>query len=171
MNTFMVVMRTIHILSGVFWAGTLMFFAWMLEPAIRAVGPDGGRVMKALQERHYLTIMPIIAILTVVSGLVMFWYLSGRLDPGWMGTSYGMSLSMGGAVSIVAAVIGLGVMRPAALRVGRLGAALQQTSDDGERERIQGEMQSLRLRARTSARWVAAMLAVAVVTMAVARYL
>ena len=171
MNTFMVVMRTIHILSGVFWAGTLMFFAWMLEPAIRAVGPDGARVMKALQERHYLTIMPIVAILTVASGLVMLWYLSGRLDPGWMGTAYGMSLSLGGAVAIIAMIIGIGVMRPAALRVGRLGATLQQTSDEAVRERIQGEMQALRLRARTSARWVAAFLAVAVVTMSVARYL
>ncbi|MDH3456724.1 MAG: hypothetical protein OER90_07755 [Gemmatimonadota bacterium] len=44
-------------------------------------------------------------------------------------------------------------------------------SDGDARETMQAEMRRLRLRAATSAQWVATLLVIAVGTMAVARYL
>ena len=52
MDITMVVMRTVHILLGVFWAGTFFFVVLFLEPSVRAAGLDGAKVMKGIQERR-----------------------------------------------------------------------------------------------------------------------
>ena len=49
MDIFLIAARIVHIGLGVFWAGTIFFFVFLLEPSVRSVGPQGGLVMKALQ--------------------------------------------------------------------------------------------------------------------------
>ena len=169
MDTFMIAMRLVHIVLGVFWAGTLFFFVTFLEPSLRAAGPNGAPVMQGLVKRGYLNILPAIAGLTILSGLVLYWRLSGGLTPGWVTSRYGMSLTVGGVASLIAFAIGVLVMRRAALRIGSLAATLQ-SAEGAAREEIMAGIQSLQVRARVSARWVAALLAVAVAAMAVARY-
>lgn len=169
MNILMIAMRLVHIVLGVFWAGTLFFFVTFLEPSLRAAGPGGAPVMQGLIKRGYLNILPTIAGLTILSGLVLYWRLSGGLTPGWITSSYGFSLTLGGVASIVAFTIGVFVMRRAALRIVAL-AGQAQSGGGAESEQIMEEIQALRVRARVSARWVAALLAVAVAAMAVARY-
>ena len=61
--------RVIHIVVGVFWAGTVFFNAWLLAPALRDLGPDGGKVMGALAKRGMLMILPVAGILTILSGV------------------------------------------------------------------------------------------------------
>ena len=49
MNYEMVILRLLHIVFGVFWAGSAIFFAFILQPRLRALGPDiQTRVMGAL---------------------------------------------------------------------------------------------------------------------------
>ena len=75
--------------------------------------------------------------------------------------------------------VGLGVfwagtiflMRPDSLRAGELGAMLPDTPEAGERDAILAEIAGLKSRSRTHPRWVSLWLGVAVLTMAVARYL
>ena len=57
--------RLIHIFVGVFWAGTMIFNAWLLLPALKDLGPDAGRVMGGLAKRGFLVIMPVAGILTI----------------------------------------------------------------------------------------------------------
>lgn len=44
----MVILRMIHLLSGVVWVGAVFFLTAVLEPAIEAGGPDAGRFMQRL---------------------------------------------------------------------------------------------------------------------------
>ena len=49
MNEEFVVLRILHIVSGVFWTGSAIFLATILEPRLRALGPAvQGPVMRAL---------------------------------------------------------------------------------------------------------------------------
>lgn len=171
MDAFMVVLRLVHITLGVFWAGTMIFLAVFLGPSVRAVGPDGAKVMQALQQRQLLNVMPLVAGLTILSGLVLYWRVSLGLAEGWVTSPLGLSLTVGSVASVLAFVIGVFVMRASTLRAGRLGTALASGSQDEQRETIQAEIQTLRVRAASSARWVAGLLLIAVATMAVARYL
>ena len=66
-------------------------------------------------------------------------------------------------------VIGLAVMRPAQLRMGALAPRMAEAPEE-ERARLGGEMARLRTRSGRASRVIAGLLIVAVVTMAVARY-
>ena len=171
MNSVMILLRLIHIVCGVFWAGALIFIATFLEPSVRAVGPEGGRVMLAIIRRRYLDIMPAIALLTILSGLAMMWKVSGGFSPEWMRSRYAMTLSLGASFALLAFIIGVFALRPAALRVSRLGPAMAQLPDGPAKDAQQAELAALRARMGGLGRWVAAFLALAVCAMAVARYI
>src|SRR5688572_13718538 len=70
MLTELLVLRIIHILGGIFWLGSGLFTAFFLTPALGRVGPAAvGPVMSALQQRRLFTILPIVAVLTILSGV------------------------------------------------------------------------------------------------------
>lgn len=171
MNLVVLISRILHVGLGVFWAGTIFFMVLLLEPSIRSVGPEGGRVMQALQKRRFLTVMPVVALLTILSGGFLYWRNLGGLGMAWIATPFGTALTIGGVASLLAFGQGLFLMRPATLRIGKLSALVGETPDAGERDAILAEIAGLKSRSRTHARWVAVWLGVAVVTMAVGRYL
>lgn len=171
MDVLMIALRLLHVVLGVFWAGTLFFVAWFLIPSVGEAGPDGAKMMQALQRRGMLNIVPVAALLTILSGLVLYWRVSGGFQPAWAGSALGMSLGIGAVAAIVAFIIGVFVMRAATLRAGALTQTVPQLTDASARDARMAEIQGLRMRAATAARWVASLLLIAVVTMAVARYL
>jgi hypothetical protein len=164
MNTSMVVLRLVHILGGVFWAGTLMFNATLLAPSVRDAGPGGAGVMPALMRRRFLDIMPVIAGLTILSGIDLLRRASGGFAAAWFTAPYGMTLTAGALAALIAFGIGLGVLRPTALKMGRL-------AKNGVAETQQVEMKRLQRRSMLASRWTAGWLTVAVAAMAVARYM
>jgi uncharacterized membrane protein len=171
MDIALVLARVVHVVGGVFWAGAVLFVVHFLEPAVREAGPDGAKVMQALRRRRYLEVVPVTAILTLVSGYWLYWRLFGRLLPGPGASGPEVALGVGGLASLVAFVIGITLLRPSALRIGALGAELAQTTDPDRKGSLSEEVEWLRLRMRRSGRWVAALLGVAILGMAIGRYL
>jgi hypothetical protein len=167
----MILLRLLHIVLGVFWAGTLIFAATFLNPAVKAAGPDGARVMQRLQERGMLNVLPVVAALTILSGLLLYWRVSGGLMEGWVRSRMGMTFALGGVASLAAFVIGVFVMRSAALRASAIARGLEQVPEGPARQAQQAEIQGLRQRATGAGRWVAGLLGIATAAMAVARYL
>jgi uncharacterized membrane protein len=171
MNMLMIALRVIHIVLGVFWVGTIFFVVSYLQPSVQALGPQGGPLMQQLLQRRFFTALPVIAVLTIVAGLALYWRDSAGFTGEWMGTRAGMAFGTGGVLSLVAFVIGLFVMRSSTLKALALGPKVQQMAEGSEREAAMQQVQALRQRAATSARWVATLLALTVIAMAVARYL
>ena len=157
----LLVMRVLHIATGVFWAGTLMFNAAFLIPAFRDAGPDGAKVAAALARRRFLDIMPWIAALTIVSGIWLYWFDSVGFRPPFMRSRMGISLGVGALAAVIAFILGVAVMRPAMNKAMRLGQDPAQ----------QAAAQALRVRAGILGRVIAALLGIAVAGMAVARYI
>lgn len=164
-------LRVIHIVCGVYWAGTLLFVATFLEPSIRAVGPDGAKVMQALMRRRYLDVMPVVALLTILTGLDLYRRVSAGFSMVWITSRPGMSITIGAVAALIAFAVGVGVMRPAAKKIGPLGQTTQQLPEGPERDVRLAELQGLRRRTALAGRWVAGLLAIAVIGMAAARYL
>ena len=54
--------------SGAMWVGMMAFMTFYLTPALNEVGPDAGKVMQALQKQKIMIVMPVIALLTIISG-------------------------------------------------------------------------------------------------------
>jgi uncharacterized membrane protein len=170
MDPLLIVLRIVHVAGGVFWAGAILFVVHFLEPAVRDAGPDGAKVMQALRKRRYLEVVPTVAALTLLSGFALYWRTFGRLHPGPGASGPELALSLGGFASLVAFVIGVTLLRPSALRIGALGAELAQAPPE-RRAALGEDIGRLRLRMRKSGRWVAVLLSVAILSMAVGRYL
>jgi len=170
MNTAALLLRLVHIVCGVYWAGTLMFLATLLQPSVTDAGPEGGKVTQALMRRRFLEIVPVMAVLTILSGVELLRRISGGFSAEWLGTTAGMTLSTGALSSLIAFTIGISVLRPAAKREGPLAQQAQQLAEGPERDAALAEVQRLRRRMAVGGRWVAALLLIAVVGMASFRY-
>ncbi len=78
MSYLMIALRIIHILSGVIWVGGGFFNMLFLQPAIRATGADGQKVMRHLMQKTRMRATTYTAsTLTALSGLTIYWILSG----------------------------------------------------------------------------------------------
>jgi hypothetical protein len=161
MNTLTVVLRLVHIVLGALWVGMFAFITFFLTPAVAEAGPEGGKLMAALQRRKVMVVLPLLALLTIISGIWLIIHVYGGMA-GLMASHAGQTYATGGTLAIVAFLIGIIVMRPIMMRM----VALQQNAA-ANRDEIG------RLRARSSliTRAVAVLLLVAVSAMAVARYL
>jgi len=171
MQPIVVVARLLHVGLGVFWAGTIFFVFFLLEPSVRASGPAGGSVMQALDKKGMFKILPIAALFTILSGAYLYWHDSGGLMGSWFSTAFGLAMTVGAVTAIVAYIIGLSLMRPAQIQIGTLASSLPGQESDVERARVAGEIESLKERSRSYLRSIALLLLVTVVAMAVARYM
>ncbi|MGH7751712.1 MAG: hypothetical protein ACREN5_02760, partial [Gemmatimonadales bacterium] len=116
MNLLLVVMRLLHIGLGVFWVGTILFNAFFLGPAMAEAGPDGAKVMAGLMRRRFMQIMPAVGIVTILSGLWLYWHVSGGFQAGYMRSRGGMTLGLGALAAILSFAVGITVVRPAMVR-------------------------------------------------------
>jgi hypothetical protein len=156
MDWLMIVLRLIHVGGGAMWVGMMAFMVFFLTPALAEAGPESGKVMAALQKQRIMVIMPIIALLTIASGIWLMLRLYG--GPSNLAASrMGMALNLGAVSAILAFVIGIVFMRPLMMRAT--------TATDP------AEAQRLRARGALLGRVVTRLLMFTLATMAVARYL
>ncbi len=166
----MLVLRLIHIFSGVFWAGTAFFFVSFLQPVVKASGPEGGKVMQRLALSRFPTALPAIATVAALSGLALYWFGTGGLQPRMIMTGPGLGFAFGGVAALIALAIGLTVTVPATKGVAAIAKELMASGKPPGPEQTT-QIQALQIRLATGALWNAIFLALAVVGMAVARYL
>jgi hypothetical protein len=165
-----VVLRLVHIVSGVFWAGAVFVFVGFVEPTASARGAEGSRFLQALAGKSgYSQSLMGAGIMTVVAGLALLWLDSGGFQPAWMASGMGITLSVGMLAGIMAAVVGIGLGARNAMRLGKVAGVVQARGGAPTPEEAAG-MDALQGRLRNGARLTAAFLAVAVAAMAVARY-
>ena len=170
MTAELIVLRLVHVLGGVFWAGSAIFSWLFLAPALAGVGPAAGQVMGALQRRGLFTALPVVALLTIGSGLRLMWIGSGGFAAAYFASGPGLTLALAGAAAIVAFLLSLLVTRPASVRAAALGGAIAAATDDAERARLAARLDATRRTATVAGVAGGVLLTLAVVGMGVARY-
>jgi len=170
-SALMIVLRLVHIICGVFWAGTAMAMAWFLLPASRAIGQPGGAFMQQLMFRQKLRVYVAAAMgLTVLSGLTMYIRMWMITDGAWNASRMGITLGVGALAGIIAGALGGTAVGKYGQRLMDISTAVQASggppTDDQRREieSLQGKMYS-------TFRVIAVLLLIAVAAMASARYL
>lgn len=165
----LVILRLVHILAGICWAGTAMFTTVFLGPALASSG-QVAPVMAALRARRLLMFLPIVSILTVASGLRLMWITSGGFAAGYFATPHGRAFAFAGTSAIVAFMLGLLVIRPSTARSAQLGVAMAKAPEP-ERASIRLELERVRRRNAWSSAVALTLLMAGAGGMAVARYL
>jgi uncharacterized membrane protein len=164
-----IILRLIHILAGVFWAGTAFLIAGFLVPTMRATGREGGVFIQHLmQTRRLQMFLGIAMLLTVLSGVTMYARLASATHGAWAGTAPGIAYGVGAVAAIVGGVAGAFVGSSAGRRLAAIGASIGAGGPSPEQ---QTEMGRLQARIRLGTRVAAGLLAISAGAMAVARYL
>jgi hypothetical protein len=170
MFTTYLVIRALHILVGAIWLGTAVFAAWFLMPAVAEAGPGGAQVMAGIQRRGWIVAVPILAIVSIVSGLWLYWRYTGGFSPELSASHAGMTFGLGGAFAILAAIVGATIGRNL-VRANTLTAEAASATDEAARGALLARAQGLRRRAQAAARVVAVLLLVTITLMSVAAFI
>ncbi len=171
MDALMIVLRLTHIILGVLWAGWVFALPLFVEPASRIAGPAAGPFMQALTGKTKLVMtMTIAPLFVIASGTWMLWKVSNGLDSYWMTSHYGMSLFTGSVIGILAYVYAMSLLRPIAVKMAALGAAIQASGSPPTTEH-QEQLAGLRAGMRVHSRIVAVALLICVAIMATSRYM
>jgi hypothetical protein len=164
------VLRLIHILSGTFWYGTLIFTTRFLMPSLLAVGPAAGPVMAQLQQRKLTLAMMGAAILNVGSGIWLMFIVSGGDIGAWMHTGMGRTLGIGGGLAILALIAGMILNPPTLKRLAVIAGAVAKRGGPPTPAEA-AEIARLQKRLALGSIIPAILLTLTVSAMAVARYL
>ena len=171
MDWYAIILRVIHIGTGTFWVGAAFVLFLFVQPSVKDLGPEGQRFMGHLATRKRLPLMITLSgVVTVLAGLLLYWRASGGLDVDWITSGPGLGFTVGARAAIVTLALGLSITKPAVDRIGALGQEI--ASRGGQPTPEQGdEMRQLQARTVAVGRVTMVLLAIAVVAMAVARYL
>jgi hypothetical protein len=165
----LIVLRLVHILGAILWLGSGLFTTFFLMPAMTKAGPAvAGPVMAGLQQRRLTMILPIVAILTILSGIRLMMIVSAG-NPQWFASPVGRTFSISGALAIVSFLIGVLIGRPAMVRMAKLSQA--RAPGGASKEAPAAEILSLQKRAMWSTQAALGLLILAAAGMAVARYM
>lgn len=163
MNVELLVLRVLHIVPGALWVGALFFSTYFLDPALRAAGPGAGGVMPQLMARRLPLFMMSMAALTILAGARLMYIVSGGMNPLWTHSAQGRTLMIGATAALLGFAAGMALQMPAARKMGAIMAAGQAASRGAE-------LGALQARLRLGQRVTMALLGIALLCMALARY-
>lgn len=169
MNYLMISMRIIHIFSGVFWVGTSFFMISFVTPAVVATGAEGQKFMQQLAFRtRFSTAMMGVAVLSVLSGLVMYWQIfEFRLDA--LSTGYGLMLSLGAIAGFIGFLSGYFLQNRTVRKMKSISSAIAASGGPPSPEQ-QAEMKSLSDTMSRGGQITSVFLALALLGMSIAQY-
>jgi hypothetical protein len=169
---FELVFRILHVMAGVAWAGSAFLFTVFIEPASARLGPGAGPMMEELiQRRKVPEVVTALAAVTVIGGWVLWfdgWSEAGGFGD-WIGSAFGLWLSIGGVAATTAFFVGLLGIPPNLKRLAEIGREVE--ASGGPPTEAQGAaIHRIQERMRAMSRLDLALLALAVFAMATARY-
>ena len=171
MDGWLIILRIVHVGSAMSWFGGAIIAAFFLQPTAAALGQAGQPFMEYLMRRRRMGVFfPIVATLTILSGLALYWRDSGGFQLAWISSPTGLAFTIGGLAAIAAFVggfllIGPGIAEQTAVQ--KELAVGDGVPTEAQRQRLQRAEQRLQL-----ATWIDwPLLLLAGLTMAVALYL
>jgi hypothetical protein len=169
-QTYLLILRLLHIGFGIFWAGTAIYFAFFIEPTVRALGADGPTFMQQLARTNkFPVVMLFSALMSVVAGILLIWRLSGGLQAQWLATRFGTVLTTAALMAIIAFIIGFFISRPVSMRMAKIGKAVAVAGGPPTPAQLE-ELKLLGRRLSVAGRVIAVLLILAVIGMSVFRY-
>ena len=167
----LIILRLLHIFSGVFWAGGVFYLAYFIFPAVNAMGPDGGKFMQQLSRTKKMPVlMSTLGLISVLTGFRLMMIMSGNFQATWFQTGFGMGITLGMVAALGAFGIGIGLNKPRAAKMAQISAAVAASGGPPTPEQQQ-ELILLKGKLEKGVKIMAWHLLAAVLLMATARYL
>lgn len=166
----MLVLRAIHVLCGVYWAGGTLAATLFFMPTARAMGPEGGKYIQRIMGGKYPKVMSAAAGLVLLTGYRLIWIVSGGFSVEWAQTGYGMAMLSGMTDATIAFVVGIIMVKRKGERLAAIGGQIAASGKPPTPEQV-AEMAGLQKAQALGMKIVAILLTLTVLAMAVARNL
>ena len=166
----LLILRFVHVVTGIAWVGSGIFVAFFLIPALANTPALMPQVMDGLQRRRVFIILPTAGLLTIISGLRLLWIDSAAFSGSYFATGPGATFGAGGVAALIAFTLQVFVSRPAGMRLGQVAAMLAGSPSADERQRLTAEADRLRRRNAAATLGAVSFGLIAASAMAIARY-
>jgi uncharacterized membrane protein len=108
MNYYVIALRLIHIISGVFWVGASLVMFFFVGPTLGATAEAGQKFAQHLMTKtRFTTVITISAILTVLAGYALYWRDSDGFSSTWLHTGQGLGFGVGALFALIGLVFGI----------------------------------------------------------------
>jgi uncharacterized membrane protein len=106
--TLFVVLRFLHIIAGILWAGGALALTFFVAPTMSATGDAGKQFAGHLiGKTRFSTYMMVTGLTTVVAGSILYGIDSNWFSSGWMKTPTGIGFGIGAFAGILAFIFGV----------------------------------------------------------------
>lgn len=123
---YLFVLRLVHVISSVCWAGGAFIFFLFIEPTAKALAPNGMQFVEYMvTKRRFSIFMVISSTLTVLSGALLIWLSAGGQWSNYVNTGPGLGFTLGSIVGALVYLIGMFGVNPRAMKLARLGKEIQ----------------------------------------------
>jgi len=167
---YLILLRLIHIVCSVIWAGGMIYLAVFVIPAAKSLGADGAIFIRQLSGTNKLpVVMNAAAIFSMVTGILLMQKLLGGIQLAFNST-HGIMIVIGALLALAGFIIGVSVNLPAAKRmnaIGKITAASGHQPDSAQLE----ELQRLRSKSFAATNVIAILLFASLILMSIVKYL
>ncbi len=167
MDIFLLLLRLVHVVGGVFWVGGALMMNFFIIPTIGATAQAGQQFAGYLMTRTRISAaLSASAILTILAGFFLYWHDSQGFTSQWMQAGSGIGFSIGAVLALVGFIFGiiLGQLNKKMAFVG------SQIKGEPTPEQL-AELQKIRSQIKVISPINVLSLLLAVVFMSIARYM
>ena len=167
MNYYVIALRLIHIISGVFWVGASLVMFFFVGPTLGATAEAGQKFAQHLMTKtRFTAVITVSAILTVLAGYALYWRDSDGFSSTWLHTGQGLGFGVGALFALIGLVFGI-IVGNSNGTLAKLGSQIQGKPTPEQMAQIG----ALRKRLSLVSPINAYSLIIALLLMAVSRYL
>lgn len=159
-----VLARAIHVLMGIIWAGSTFLLSLVIMPIAAKYGEEGAGRWIGVIARRVGPLSGISALLTILSGIYLFAMLHPQDD-----SIGGLVLKVGALAALLSFAVGFFIGRPTGISLAKLSESNSAKTAETSKE-LSHRVAQLRRRAALSSGFTITLLALAVLAMAVFRY-
>jgi uncharacterized membrane protein len=137
MNSYLLVLRLVHIIAGIIWGGGAFIMEFFIGRSIAATGESGKEfaqyLMTHLRMHRFMTAM---AVSTILAGTLLYWHDSDGFTSAWMTSGAGIGFGIGAVFGLIAFVSGATFGGNNA-KLAQIGAQIQGKPTDEQLAQIQ----------------------------------
>ena len=166
MTIYLLVLRLVHIITGIIWGGGALIMEFFIGRSIAATGETGQKfaqhLMTRLRMHNFMTVM---AVSTVLAGTLLYWHDSNGFTSAWISSSTGIGFGIGAVFGLIAFVFGA-IFGSSNAKLAQIGAQIQGKPTDEQFAQIQ----TIQKRIKTVSPIHVYSMILAMIFMATARY-
>jgi uncharacterized membrane protein len=117
--------RVVHVLLAAVWVGLLAFIALFLLPALKDTGAGSTAVLTAMVRRRITAVTATLGGITVLTGLWLYWRVTGGFDPALAGAMPARVFGTGGVAGIVALILDGALVSRSLKKIAGAGAPME----------------------------------------------